>query len=168
MILTESSVELARIERTLMPYFFSKAALTGRTSWLMIWVVYQTTSPSFFAAATNAASAARAEPAGRLKTAAMMKRRGQCRRAMALAGSISAPGRIASPAGRAQAVRRAAGGRRWTGGGAGGRLGNRRVNGWVGMRPGGGGWARSPEAAGAQAGGGRGAAASRTGRWRWG
>jgi hypothetical protein len=32
MILTESSVELARVERTLMPYFFSKAALTGRTS----------------------------------------------------------------------------------------------------------------------------------------
>jgi hypothetical protein len=56
--LTASSVELARIARTLMPYFFSKAALTGRTSWLMIWVEYQTTSPSFFAAAMRSASTA--------------------------------------------------------------------------------------------------------------
>jgi hypothetical protein len=57
MILTESSVELARVERTLMPYFFSNAALTGRTSWEMIWVVYQITSPSFLAASIKPGSA---------------------------------------------------------------------------------------------------------------
>src|ERR1700674_5537634 len=61
MILTDSSVEFARVERTLMPYFFSKAALMGRTSCAMIWVVYQVTSPSFFAASIKAASAAWAE-----------------------------------------------------------------------------------------------------------
>ena len=42
-------------------YFFSKAAVTGRTSWLMIWVEYQMTSPSFFAASMVAASMAKAE-----------------------------------------------------------------------------------------------------------
>jgi hypothetical protein len=51
-----------------MPYFFSNAALTGRTSWLMIWVEYQLTSPSFLAAAIKAASAANAEPAASDKT----------------------------------------------------------------------------------------------------
>ncbi len=55
---TATSVESARVESTLMPYFFSNAAVTGRTSWLMIWVVYQNTSPSFLAASTNAGSAA--------------------------------------------------------------------------------------------------------------
>src|SRR5262245_3233549 len=79
MILTASSVELARVARTLMPYFFSKAALTGRTSWLMIWVVYQTTSPSFLAASTKAASAACAQEPARLRTAAIV----QCRYAIA-------------------------------------------------------------------------------------
>src|SRR5215471_13133264 len=69
MILTDSSVELARVERTLMPYFCSKAALIGRTSWLMIWVVYQTTSPSFLAAAINAGSAAPAGAPARLTAA---------------------------------------------------------------------------------------------------
>src|SRR5882672_7673693 len=39
-------------------YFFSNAAVTGRTSWLMIWVEYQLTSPSFLAASIRAASAA--------------------------------------------------------------------------------------------------------------
>src|ERR1700704_2395442 len=39
-------------------YFFSKAAVTGRTSWLMIWVEYQLTSPSFLADPIRAASAA--------------------------------------------------------------------------------------------------------------
>ena len=77
MILTESSVELARVERTLMPYFFSKAALTGRTSWPMIWVVYQTTSPSFLAASINAGSAASADPATTLTAAANNERRSQ-------------------------------------------------------------------------------------------
>ena len=57
-IFTAVSVALARVERTLMPYFFSNAAVTGRTSWLTIWVVYQTTSPSRLAAAISAASAA--------------------------------------------------------------------------------------------------------------
>src|SRR5215470_16403015 len=58
-ILTATSVALARVARTLMPgYFFSNAAVTGRTSWLMIWVEYQLTSPSFLAASTRAASAA--------------------------------------------------------------------------------------------------------------
>src|SRR5262245_58968773 len=75
MILTASSVELARVARTLTPYFFSKAALTGRTSWLMIWVVYQTTSPSFFAASTKVASAAWAHEPARLKAAAIVQRR---------------------------------------------------------------------------------------------
>src|SRR5262245_50318003 len=75
MILTASSVELARVARTLTPYFFSKAALTGRTSWLIIWVVYQTTSPSFFAASTKAASAAWAQEPARLRTAAIVQRR---------------------------------------------------------------------------------------------
>src|SRR5262249_41080954 len=85
MILTETSVELARAARTLTPYFFSKAALTGRTSWLMIWVVYQTTSPSFGAAAIRAAAAPCAQPPARLaaQTAAAGKRRPQRRRAMA-------------------------------------------------------------------------------------
>src|SRR5262245_59195188 len=75
MILTASSVELARVARTLMPYFFSKAALTGRTSWLMIWVVYQTTSPSVLAASIKAASAAWAQEPARLRTAAIVQRR---------------------------------------------------------------------------------------------
>src|SRR5262249_24281051 len=62
-ILTATSVALARVARTLMPgYFCSKAAVTGRTSWLMIWVEYQLTSPSFLAASIKAASAARAWP----------------------------------------------------------------------------------------------------------
>src|SRR5262249_38334193 len=60
-ILIAVSVALARVERTLMPgYFFSNAAVTGRTSWLMICVEYQYTSPSFLAAAISAASAASA------------------------------------------------------------------------------------------------------------
>src|SRR5262245_52660115 len=75
MILTASSVELARVARTLMPYFFSKAALTGRTSWLMIWVVYQTTSPSVLAASIKAASAAWAQESARLRIAAIVQRR---------------------------------------------------------------------------------------------
>jgi hypothetical protein len=75
MILTASSVELARVARTLMPYFFSKAALTGRTSWVMIWVVYQTTSPSFFAASVSAASAAWAQAPVRLSAAAIIQRK---------------------------------------------------------------------------------------------
>src|SRR6478735_11668778 len=74
MILTESSVELARVERTLMPYFFSNAALTGRTSWEMIWVVYQITSPSFLAASIRAGSAPRADPAARITQAATIGR----------------------------------------------------------------------------------------------
>src|ERR1700704_2337121 len=74
MILTESSVELARVERTLMPYFFSNAALTGRTSWEMIWVVYQITSPSFLAASIRAGSAAQAEPAARIAQGAPIER----------------------------------------------------------------------------------------------
>jgi hypothetical protein len=74
MILTESSVELARVERTLMPYFFSNAALTGRTSWEMIWVVYQITSLSFLAASIRAGSAARADPAARITQAATIER----------------------------------------------------------------------------------------------
>ena len=74
MILTESSVELARVERTLMPYFFSNAALTGRTSWEMIWVVYQITSPSFLAASIKPGSAARADPAARITQAATIER----------------------------------------------------------------------------------------------
>src|SRR4051812_38594107 len=70
-ILTAVSVALARVARTLMPgYFFSKAADTGRTSWLMIWVEYQLTSPSFFAAAISAASAASAEPPASVATQA--------------------------------------------------------------------------------------------------
>src|SRR5439155_4744941 len=78
-ILTAVSVALARVERTLMPgYFFSKAAVTGRTSWLMIWVEYQTTSPSRFAAAINVASAAlatlQATPAANATAAVDIKR----------------------------------------------------------------------------------------------
>src|SRR5215470_5827128 len=80
-ILTATSVALARTERTLMPgYFFSKAAVTGRTSWLMIWVEYQNTSPSFFAAAIMAASAAMA---GRHAThAAHARTAADCRNAV--------------------------------------------------------------------------------------
>src|SRR4051794_14401518 len=74
MILTESSVELARVERTLMPYFFSNAAPTGRTSWEMIWVVYQITSPSFLAASIIAGSAAQADPAAAMTQAATIER----------------------------------------------------------------------------------------------
>src|SRR5262249_47518490 len=78
MILTAISVELARIARTLMPYCFSNAALTGRTSWLMIWVEYQVTSPSFFAASISAASAAWTVPPARpTAAAATIARRSQ-------------------------------------------------------------------------------------------
>jgi hypothetical protein len=84
MILTESSVELARVERTLKTYYFSNAALTGRTSWATIWVVYQTTSPSFLAASIKAASAARAETAARLTATATAEHRTQHRHPMAL------------------------------------------------------------------------------------
>src|SRR5882757_6214020 len=41
-----------------MPYFFWKASAAGRVNWLMIWVVYQVTCPSFLAAAIRASSAA--------------------------------------------------------------------------------------------------------------
>src|SRR5262249_55502542 len=64
MALTAISASPERDARILTPgYFFSNAAVTGRTSWLMIWVVYQVTSPSFLAASITLASMAWAEPA---------------------------------------------------------------------------------------------------------
>src|ERR1700734_930943 len=56
-IFNATSDDAAREYSTLIPgYFASKASTMGRTIWLTIKVLYQTTEPSFRAASINAAS----------------------------------------------------------------------------------------------------------------
>src|SRR5262249_5718277 len=89
-ILTATSVALARLSRTLMPgYFFSNAAFTGRTSWLIIWVEYQLTSPSFLAASIRAASAAYATLVAREAASAQTIVQVRVRRAMGVSHIFS-------------------------------------------------------------------------------